>query len=169
MILSPQLKDRTATPYAADRGKAAIPFSKDLPSAWEKVGGWLAARAIAPGTAIIRYLSTDMTRELDLDVGLTLPRFLPGSDGILMDVVPAGCYATLQYTGLYEGQGLDQANAVLLNWAEVQGIHWQTAHVGGRERWGARVEWYLTDPAANPDPEKYPRELTFLIAGNPTS
>jgi hypothetical protein len=41
------------------------------------------------------------------------------------------------------------------------GIVWQTSEEG--KAWGARIEAYLTDPAEEPDPQKWQTELAFLI------
>ncbi len=55
------------------------------------------------------------------------------------------------------------ARADLLSWAEGRGIKW---HMNG-PRWGGRVEWYLSDPAKEPDMSTWKTELAFLTAETP--
>ena len=47
------------------------------------------------GLAIIRYLTTDMSDKLDIDVGFTVDKAVKGDDHVIADFFPAGRYATL--------------------------------------------------------------------------
>jgi hypothetical protein len=70
---------------------------------------------------------------------------------------------TMQELGPYEG--LMQATADLLAWAEKKGIVWDKRPAGPKsEAWRARVENYLTDPTKEPDPAKWETELAFKLA-----
>jgi len=141
-----------------------IPFGKYLQPAWNEVNGWLKSQGIAfPGPAIIRYLTTDMSTKLDIDMGFVLDRHLAGNERILVDILPAGQYATLLYTGSYKGKGIYKATVALLDWAKENGVTWNTSNKNGVEWWNGRVEWYLTDPASEQDTKKYQTELAFLI------
>ena len=167
MNSEPKIEQRAAHPYAAIRMQVPIPFGKYLQPAWSRVESWLAVQHRAHGPAIIRYLTTDMSSKLDIDVGFIIRRAIPGADGILTGVLPAGRYATLTYTGSYRGKGVYRANVALIGWAESNGVVWKTARVDGMEWWDSRVEWYFNDPASDPHPEKYKTELTFRVAAAP--
>jgi hypothetical protein len=52
------------------------------------------------------------------------------------------------------------ATADLLEWAGEKGIAWK---MNGRE-WAGRVEWYLSDPARQPDMSTWTTEIAFLTA-----
>ena len=86
-----------------------------------------------------------------------------GDNRITADTLPAGRYATIVYTGPYEG--LMQATADLLAWAQNKGIVWDKWAAGSRgEGWRARIEHYLTDPREEPNSAKWQTELAFKLA-----
>ena len=62
--------------------------------------------------------------KLEIDVGVPVATHLRGDDRIIADTLLAGRYATLIYTGPYEG--LMQATAHLLAWAKEKGIVWES-------------------------------------------
>lgn len=165
MMTKPILEYRQAHPYAAVWMKVPIPFGKYLQPAWSKVHSWLAGKGITHGPAFIRYLTTDMTKELDIDVGFVIDQSIPGDRSITADILPAGKYATLLYTGSYKGKGVFKANVAIIEWAKQNGLVWETYSKEGVEWWSSRVEWYLSDPDTETDPKKYQTELTFLVAG----
>jgi effector-binding domain-containing protein len=68
------------------------------------------------------------------------------------------------YSGPYDNDGLVKATAALLDWAQENHITWQTSMLNDVEWWRARSEFYHTDPAVEPDPEKWQTELVFLTA-----
>jgi hypothetical protein len=87
---------------------------------------------------------------------------LSGNDRASAGLLPAGRYAVLLYTGLYDN--LVSVTAGLLEWAEKNSIVWKTDVLDDVEWWAGRVEWYPTDPADEPDPGKWQTELAFLTA-----
>ena len=164
MLTKPKLETRQKQSYAAIRTAVPIPFGKYLQPLWDEVDGRLKSRGIAsPGPAIIRYLTTDMSKKLDIDVGFVVDRPARGNERIIADILPAGRYATILYTGSYRGKGIFKATVALLDWAKKNGITWNTTAKNGVEFWNGRTEWYLTDPARETDMTKYQTELAFLI------
>jgi effector-binding domain-containing protein len=164
MNSNPVIEYRNAHPYAAIRMKVPIPFGKVLQPAWSKVHSWLAGKGLPHGPAIIRYLTTDMTKELDIDVGFVIDQSIPGDSTITSGILPAGNYATLLYTGSYKGKGVYLANVAIIEWAAKNGVVWDTYTKDGAEWWGSRVEWYLTDLDLKTAPKDHQTELTFLVA-----
>ncbi len=165
MLTQPEIKYRPAQPYAAVPVRAPIPFGKFLRPAYAKVESWMAAQGLASGPAIIRYLTTDMSKELDMEVGFFIDKQIPGSGNVVTGTLPAGMYACLQYTGSYKGKGVYKANVAILEWARENQVVWKTKSIDGVEWWDARLEIYLTDPASEKDPSKYKTELAFQVAG----
>ncbi len=160
---TPKIEHCEAHPYAAVRLQVPIPFGTYLQPAWSKVHNWIKAQGLAHGPAIIRYLTTDMSTKLDMDVGFVMDKAIPGGDGVVTGVLPAGPYATLIYIGSYRGKGIYKANVAIIEWAQANGIVWKTSQVNGKEWWESRVEWYFNDPAVDPDPKSYKTELTFMV------
>ena len=164
MVTQPSLENRKEQPYAAIRTALSIPFGATLPPLWDEVKVWLKNQGISsPGPAIIRYFTTAMSRKLDIDVGFVVEKPLSGNDRIITDIVPSGRYATLLYTGPYQGDGIHKTNAALMDWAKEKGVVWNTTTKNGGEWWNGRVEWYLTDPAQEKDVNKYQTEVAILI------
>jgi effector-binding domain-containing protein len=164
MITEPQIERRKKQNYVAIRMAVPIPFGRYLQPAWDEVYDWLKSKDIKPsGPALIRYLTTDMSKELDLDVGFTVDRAVKGNDRITADFLPAGRYATLLYTGPYKGKGIFNATVALLEWAKENKVKWNTSKKKGVEWWNGRSEFYFSDPATEKDPKKFKTELAFLI------
>jgi effector-binding domain-containing protein len=106
-----------------------------------------------------------MQGKMEIETAVPVAAPVTGDNRVIVDVLPAGRYATLIYTGPYEGDGLMRATADLLAWAEKKGIVWDKWQVGTTgEGWKARVERYLTDPDEEPDPSKWETELAFKLA-----
>ena len=90
MLTQPKLENREQQYYAAIRTAVPIPFGRYLQPLWDEVNGWLKSQGItSPGPAIIRYLTTDMSKKLDIDVGFAVDQPIAGNDRIIVDVLPA--------------------------------------------------------------------------------
>jgi effector-binding domain-containing protein len=87
---------------------------------------------------------------------------IPDGEGLIAGVIPAGRYASVIHTGHYDG--LVDANAALQVWAEREGLRWAVLETPVGDRWDARLEIYLTDPQAEPDPARWRTEITYLLA-----
>jgi len=170
MITEPKLESRPARHFIAIRTQVPIPFGKYIGPLYKETSDWMADRGIPhAGPPIIRYLTTDMSRKLDIEVGWLVAGPVSGDERVSARVLPAGRYATMMYTGSYRGKGLYYATAALLEWAEKNGVRWAKSDRDGVEWWDARVELYHTDPEQEPDPKKWQTELVFLTADGPAT
>src|SRR5215467_3722957 len=148
MITEPKIERRKKQNYVAIRMSVPIPFGKYLGPAYNEVQAWLRSKGITnheSGPAIIRYLTTDMSKELDMDVGFLVDKKLKGDSRIISDFLPAGSYATLIYTGSYKGKGVYKANVAMMEWAQTNKIKWSIQKKKGVKWWDSRVEIYWTD------------------------
>jgi hypothetical protein len=59
---------------------------------------------------------------------------------------------------------MDRVTKDLLAWATLHGLAWDMQPTPEGERWGARLESYLTDPDHEPDLSKWHTELAFRLA-----
>lgn len=165
MITEPKIERRKKQHYVAIRMAVPIPFGKYLQPAWNEVFEWMMNNDIKPsGPALIRYLTTDMAKELDIDVGFTVDKAIKGDERITGDFLPAGKYVTLLYTGPYKGKGIFKATVALLEWAKENKLQWNITKRKGVEWWNGRTEFYFSDPAVEKDPTKFKTELAFLVA-----
>jgi effector-binding domain-containing protein len=162
MPYDPQIQRRDVQPYA---GLPVTVTMETFPAAadasFPELFGWLQASAIAPaGAPFIRYHVIDMEAELEIEFGIPVNAPVEASGRVRPGILPAGRYATLIHTGPYDQ--LVAANAALQDWAQQQGITLESSP--DARRWAGRVEHYLTDPAAEPDPAKWETEVAYLIA-----
>ena len=81
---------------------------------------------------------------------------------MISGVLPAGRYATLTHVG--HPSELMGATKALLDWAAGQGLTWDMSPDADGDRWGSRLEIYLTDPREEPDMSKWVTQLAFRLA-----
>jgi effector-binding domain-containing protein len=162
MNAEPKLEYRKEQPYVAVRAQVGIPFDELLGGLWGEANAFLDSKGLTPtGPAFIRYLTTDMDKKLDVEVGFPVTSVVEGNDRITTGVFPEGQYAVYLYFGHYDN--LVAVTAEFLAWAEKNQIVWQTTIKNGIEWWAGRIEWYPTDPDSEPDPQKWQTELAFLV------
>jgi effector-binding domain-containing protein len=88
---------------------------------------------------------------------------LTGNGRVIAGALPAGRYVTLYHVGAPET--LAGATASLLDWAAAKGLAFDVSPSPEGERWGCRLEIYLTDPRDEPDMTKWETRLAFRLAG----
>ena len=80
----------------------------------------------------------------------------------LPGVLPAGRYVRTTHHG--HPQELLGVTADMLTWAARQGLRFDKSDTDEGEAWGSRLEFYLTDPAVEPDMNNWEHELLFKLA-----
>ena len=164
MPAMPEIVSRAEQPYAAIRARVTMSQLGGLGARLGEVFGWLAARGVPPaGAPFFKYNVIDMARELEVEAGVPVAAAFDGDDHVLTGVLPAGRYATLTHVG--HPDGLIGATKALLDWAAEQGMTWDMSPTEAGERWGCRLESYLTDPSEEPDMNKWETQLAFRLAG----
>jgi effector-binding domain-containing protein len=161
---APRIEERGEQPFVAIRTTATMEtLGTVVDSTFPRLFAWLAERDIAfTGAPFIRYLVIDMEGELLLEMGAPVQHATPGDDAVITGVLPAGRYATLRHIGPYDG--LVASNAALQRWAEQHDIRWDAEETDAGTGWRNRLEVYVTDPSAEPDPGKWVVDLAYLIA-----
>jgi effector-binding domain-containing protein len=134
-----------------------------IPQLLDEVVGWLGQQGTQPsGAPFIRYHVIDMADKLDIEMGWPVATALTGNGRVRAGVIPAGRYASLVYTGPYDG--LMEANRVLIEWAKAKGIAWDRWDDPNGDAFRSRIETYFTDPAEEPDPQKWETEVAIKLA-----
>jgi effector-binding domain-containing protein len=166
MLTPPKLEERDEQPYAAIAVRVTMSeIGAKVPPLVPEVFGWLGQRGIAPsGPPFFRYLVIDMRGILEIEAGVPTAVAVTGDGRVRAGSFPAGRYATAVHTG--HPDELVAATAELLAWAEANEISWQIEESPAGDVWGARIEFYLTDPREEPDMAKWQTELVFLTAPN---
>lgn len=162
MISEPKVEERAEQHYVGIRTQ--VPHSKFreiIPQYLDELFAWLGARDVTPACApFMRYYVINMPGLMDVELGIPVAAAMPGEGRIVPGVIPAGRYAALVYTGLNGIAG----NAALIGWAENNGIQWDRWDDPNGDAFRARIEYYLTDPAEEPDPEKWETEVAIKLA-----
>jgi effector-binding domain-containing protein len=126
MSTTPRITERAAQPYVAIGADVTMEQLPGLADRFGEVVGWLAERGLAPAwPPFFRYNIIDMERQLNVEVGVPVPTAVRGDDLVTAGVLPAGRYATAIHIGHYDG--LIGAVDNLLQWAEAQGLDWDTS------------------------------------------
>jgi effector-binding domain-containing protein len=138
-----------------------IPFGPVLGPSWGEVAGWLASQGVEQaGPVFIRYLTTDMSTNFDLELGIPINKVIPGSGRITTGLLPGGRYVVVNYFGHYDN--LVAVTGELIAWAEENNVKWKKTDVGAAEWWTSRYESYPTDPDTEPDVSKWQTDINFL-------
>jgi effector-binding domain-containing protein len=164
MLVAPEIETRTEQPYVAIRDRVPMSGIAAFAVRTGEVFGWLGARGLKPaGPPFLKFNVIDMARELEMENGVPVATPVDGDDLLVAGVLPAGRYATVTHTG--HPSELVEVTGALLDWGAEQGLTWDMSPGEDGERWGARLESYLTDPAEEPDMSKWRTQLAFRLAG----
>jgi effector-binding domain-containing protein len=163
MFSEPVVVDRAEQPYVAIRRSVTMGTIPEAADRIPDVLAWLGTRGIEPaGPPFLKYDLIDMDRKLELEAGWPTASAQPDDGEVVSAVLPAGRYATVVHRGHFSQ--LYGITAALLDWAAQQGLEWDLADTAGGQRWGCRLEEYLTNPAEEPDPAKWETRLAFRLA-----
>ena len=125
--------------------------------------GWAPAAWRPPGPPFFRYNVIDMERELEVDAGVPVAAAVDGDGQVVADLLPAGRYATA-HPRRSPQRARSGSTKALLDSAAEQGLRWDISPGDRGERWGCRLEIYLTDPSQEPDMSKWQTQLAFRLA-----
>ena len=163
----PVVLERDPIPYLGVRRTVA---ANDLGDLADEIPGLLRALSAAgvppTGPPFFRYEVLDGSGRLTVTAGVPVPAET-SVDGVAVDgaaagALPGGDWAVLRHTG--HPDSLAGAAARLLAWADARGLAFDVTTGADGERWAGRVEFYETDPDAEPDPARWTTQLAFLLA-----
>jgi effector-binding domain-containing protein len=168
---TPQIIERPPQPYVAVREAVTKSTLSRVADHIPELFGWLAQRGQMPsGAPFFRYLTIDMERELQVEAGVPVAAAIDSAGGaggaVTAQTLPGGRFVRAFFIG--HPDGLENATAELLQWAETQDLRWDMHDSPGGERWGCRIEIYHTDPLEQPDMNAWRTELAFRLADGTT-
>src|SRR5215472_16283454 len=116
MMSEAKIVERPAQPYVAIVTRLSF---RDITKAADQVlpelFSWMQRHGIAPsGAPFFKYNVIDMSRELELEVGVPVSGKVQGGYDVVGGILPQGRYASLINKGPYDR--LIDANAALLKW-----------------------------------------------------
>jgi effector-binding domain-containing protein len=173
MPTEPKLIDRAEQPYVSIRKLVTMQTLAEVADELPGLFGRLTGNGVEPsGAPFFKYNVIRMPDLLDVEVGVPVPvgtaaeqqirAALDGDDRILSGVLPGGRFASVTHVG--HPDGLLEATAALLDWGSEQGLRWDMSENDQGQTWGLRLELYKTDPAIEPDLNKWETELVFRLA-----
>lgn len=163
MGIAAEVTQRTAQPYVAIGAQVTMAAVGSVADRIPEIFGWLGARGITPaGPPFLRYNVIDMERQLEIEAGVPVASSVEGDGHVQAGTLPAGRFATLLHVGA--PPTLQAATAALLDWADQRHLAWDVTGTDAGEKWGCRLEIYLTDPAEQPDVSKWETRLAFRLA-----
>lgn len=163
MTINLKTVERAAQPYVAVRRTVTMQTFPEIADRLPGLFGWLAERGATPVDApFFRYRVIDMDAELDVEAGVPVAVGVDGEGDVLSGVLPAGRYAEATYVG--RPDGLTAFTGAFLDEAAGRGLAWDATETDRGARWGCRLEILLTNPAEEPDPDKWETKLAFRLA-----
>jgi effector-binding domain-containing protein len=164
MTTSARIVNRAEQPYVAVKSVVSM---KEIGAVAGKflgeIFGWVGGHGLTPAAApFFKYNVVDMERGLEIEFGVPTAALAAGDDRVIAGVLPAGQYASLVHRGPYEQ--LYEANGALLDWIKEQGLTIDVKASPDGDRFGCRLEIYLTDPGVEKDPEKWETEVAIRLA-----
>jgi effector-binding domain-containing protein len=163
MLSDPAIVERDAQPYVAITERVTMQdIGVILPDLHPQVGAWLSERSLRPsGAPFWKYDVIDMAGTLEVEVAVPILDPVEGDEHVRAGLLPAGRYVVATFTG--HPRGLEGATAAVLAWGSQHDVRWDMAPTDVGEVWGARLEIYESDPATEPDMEKWVTKLAFRL------
>ena len=161
MITKPKLEDRPEQRYVGIRTQVPMSqFKKIIPQFLDELFAWLGKQEVDPaGAPFMRYHVINMAGNMDVELGVPVATVVRGDGRVAPGVIPAGRYATLVYSGVTGIKG----NKTLIDWAVKNNIRWDRWNDENGDAFRARVEYFLTDPAEEPDRKKWETEVAIKV------
>lgn len=158
----PEIVHRPAQPYVGVQETVTMQTIGRIADRIPEVIGRIAERGVEPtGAAFLRYLVIDMERELRIEAGVPVEEHPPTGADEVAGVLPAGRYVVTTVHG--HPDVLEEATGELIRWAQERDLVWDAEPGPEGERWGCRLEIYLSDPAEEPDPDRWRTQLAFRL------
>jgi effector-binding domain-containing protein len=152
MLDPPSITTRDAQPYVAIATAVPIDGFGVVEALTDEVFAWIEQRgAVASGSPFVRIVTSDMTAELDIEVGVPVDEAPTGDDRFVIGSIPAGSYVRLIYSAADDNQHL-QANIELQAWAANEGLEWAIDRSSGVDVWKGRFEFLRTDLSSEGSP-----------------
>ena len=163
LSVEPTIIERPDQPYAGMRRNVTMSTFNEIADRIPELFVWLDGKGVAPaGPPFLRLNVIDMENELEVEAGVPVATDVFSEDPVFGRVLPAGRY--VDYTYLGHPDGIVAATASVLSWASDQGLTFDTRPSPEGDVWGCRLMVLLTNPADEPDAEKWATELLFRLA-----
>jgi effector-binding domain-containing protein len=160
-IGNPKIDKRPKLIYMGIRTIAPFKgMSKEIDRLADELNSWLDENEIKTvGPPFLRYHVIDMRGFMDISYCVPIRKALPDDGNIKEDVIPAGRYASLVYSG-----GGISGNRALIEWVRAQGMDFDRWDTDEGDNFRGRYETFLTDPKIEPRKSKWQIEVAIKLA-----
>ena len=149
MSEQPALTRREAQPYVAIATAVTMEGFDVVEPLTDEVFAWMEQHGVVrAGSPFVRIVTSDMSAELDIEVGVPVDSASSTDDRFLVGEVPAGTYVTLFY-GATSDEDHYRANVDLQAWAEKEHLEWDIDRGSGIDVWIGRFEFIRPDLASD--------------------
>jgi hypothetical protein len=163
MSIEPTVVERPDQPYAGMRRTVTMSTFNEIADRIPELYVWLDGKGATPsGPPFLRLNVVDMDNDLEVEAGVPVTADVFSEDPVFGGVLPAGRYVS--YTHVGHPDDMIDATASVLTWAAEQGLTFDQRPSPEGDVWGCRLMVLLTNPADEPDPEKWATELLFRLA-----
>jgi hypothetical protein len=147
MSEQPVLARREAEPYVAIATAVTMEGFDVVEALTDEVVAWMEQHGVVrAGSPFVRIVTSDMSAELDIEVGVPVDSASSDDDRVLVGAIPAGTYVTLFYTAK-DDEDHYRANVDLQAWAEKEHLEWDIDRSGGVDVWIGRFQFDRPDLA----------------------
>jgi effector-binding domain-containing protein len=160
-IGKPKIDQRPKLTYMGIRTIAPFKgMSKEIDKISKELNAWVDENDVKlSGPPFLRFHVIDMRGFMDISFGVPIGKALPDDGEIKADVIPAGRYASL----IYSGGGIS-ANRALIEWVRAQGMDFDRWDTEQGDNFRGRYETYLTDPKIEPRKSRWQIEVAIKLA-----
>lgn len=163
MSNEPTVQERRAQPYVGIRERVTMRTLGKIGDRIPELFGFLGGQRIEPaGALFLRYGVVDMDGEFEVEAGVPTAEAVAGEGDIYAAELPAGRYVARTHHG--HPDGLFEVWHAALAWAAERGLDSDVTATDAGERWGCRLETFRTNPAVEPDLNKWETEVSFRLA-----
>jgi len=160
-IGKPKIDKRPKMNYMGIRTVAPFKgMSKAIGKLVDELNTWVDEHKVKPaGPPFLRFHVIDMRGFMDISFCVPVRKAVPDNSHVKADVIPAGRYASL----IYSGGGIS-ANRALIEWVRAQGMDFDRWDTEQGDNFRGRYETYLTDPKIEPRKSKWKIEVAIKLA-----
>jgi len=160
-IGKPKIDQRREQPYMGIRTIAPFKgMSKVIGRMSKELHTWLDQKGVKPsGPPFLRFHVIDMRGFMDISFCFPLRTAISDDGQVKADVLPAGRYASL----IYSGGGIS-GNRALIEWVRAKGMDFDRWDTEQGDNFRGRYETYLTDPKIEPRKSKWKIEVAIKLA-----
>jgi effector-binding domain-containing protein len=160
-IGKPKIDKRPKLTYMGIRTIAPFKgMSKVIDRISQDLNAWVNENKIkSSGPPFLRFHVIDMRGFMDISFGVPVRKAMPDDGDVKADVIPAGRYASL----IYSGGGIS-ANRALIEWVRAEGMDFDCWDTEQGDNFSGRYETYLTDPKVEPRKSRWKIEVAIKLA-----